>query len=216
MKKVYIYGEREKRINYVEALEACGTQALVSWEPDDAASCSALLLPGGADVDPALYGAENLASQGIDPRLDQAEIQLARRFAESGRPILGICRGLQVLNVAFGGTLIQDLPTAVSHRWEESTGDKQHSITVPEDSFLFPLYGPRFFVNSAHHQGAGRVAENLQIAARAEDGGVEALAWPEKSIWAVQFHPERMTLRHARKDTVDGLDIFRFFTDSLR
>lgn len=211
MKKAYIYGDRDKRINYIEALEACGIEAAVSWEPGDAKSCGALLLPGGADMDPALYGAENLGSRGIDPVLDQREMELARRFAESGRPILGICRGLQVLNVAFGGTLIQDLPTAPSHCWEESTGDKQHMVTVPEDSFLFPLYGRHFSVNSAHHQGVGQVAKNFRIAAQAEDGGIEAIAWPEKNIWAVQFHPERMTLRHMRKDTVDGLGIFHFF-----
>ena len=212
MEKIYIYGAREKRINYVEALEACGVKAVVSWKLEDADLCSGLLLPGGADVNPSLYGQENQGSRGIDSLLDQAELGLAHRFVDSGRPILGICRGLQILNIAFGGTLIQDLPTASSHRWEESTGDKQHMITVPADSFLFPLYGARFSVNSAHHQGAGQVAEHFRIAAQAEDSTVEALAWPEKNIWAVQFHPERMTLRHRRDDTVDGLKIFQFFT----
>lgn len=212
MKKVYIYGNLEKRINYTAALEACSVTPVVSWEPGDADSCDALLLPGGADIDPSLYGAKNLGSLGIDPQLDQTEIQLAKRFVESDRPILGICRGLQVLNVAFGGNLIQDLPTSSWHRWEESTGDKQHIISVPEHSFLFSLYGPHFSVNSAHHQGVDQVAKNFRIAARAADGGIEALEWPEKNIYAVQFHPERMTLRHERKDTVDGIKIFQFFT----
>lgn len=215
MKKVFLYGISEKRQNYVAALSAYGATPVVSLNPQDAASCQALLIPGGADVDPAFYGAPNLGSQGIDRALDETEMALAKEFAATDRPILGICRGEQLLNVAFGGDLIQDLPTAAAHRWEESTGDKQHMVTAAPDSFLIGLYGERFPVNSAHHQGVGRAAPCFQVAARAEDGGIEALAWPEKRIYAVQWHPERMTLALSRLDTVDGDAIFRFFLGLL-
>lgn len=211
MKKIFLYGDREKRANYIAALEACGVQAVVSLSPQDSAGCGGLLLPGGADMEPAFYGAENTASRGIDRALDHTELALAHGFAASGKPILGICRGLQVLNVAFGGDLLQHLPAAGAHCWEESTGDKQHPITAPPESFLYRLYGARFPVNSAHHQGVGCVAPGFQIAARAEDGTIEALCCPERHIYAVQFHPERMALRLSRNDTVDGLPIFQFF-----
>lgn len=211
MKKIYIYGDREKRLNYVEALEACGACAVVSADVRDSEDCGALLLPGGADMDPGFYGAQNLGSRGIDRDLDITELELVKAFAGSGRPILGICRGLQVLNVAFGGTLVQDLPTAPAHRWTEETGDQAHTVTAPSGSFLRELYGPSFSVNSAHHQGVEHVGAGFQIAARAEDGGIEALQWPEKRIYAVQWHPERLTLRHKRPDAVDGRPVFDFF-----
>lgn len=213
MKKIYIYGDREKRVNYVEALEACGAQVVISMDTRDSDGCAALLLPGGADMDPSFYSAENLGSQGIDRKLDQTELALIKSF--SGRPILGICRGMQVLNVAFGGTLVQDLPTAAAHRWQESTGDQVHMVSAPEESFLYGLYGGRFAVNSAHHQGAGRLGDGFQVAARAEDGGIEAIQCPERRIYAVQWHPERLTLRHKRADAVDGIGVFKFFLENL-
>lgn len=216
MKKIYIYGDREKRINYVEALEACGAKVVASMNVEDSEGCNALLLPGGDDMDPSLYGAENLSSKGIDRELDLIELALTKDFYASGRPILGICRGMQVINVAFGGTLVQDLPTAAIHRWQESTGDQVHMVTAPRDSFLFKLYGSSFPVNSAHHQGTGNIGDALQIAALAEDGGIEAIQRPENRIYAVQWHPERLTLRHKRADAVDGKALFTFFLEKLK
>lgn len=214
MNRIFIYGDPEKRQNYAEALKAAGAAPIVTANLSLAADCQALLIPGGADLDPALYGAENRGSQGIRRQLDDTELALIRQFAAAGRPILGICRGLQAINVAFGGDLIQHLPTASAHCWEESTGDKQHLVQVEADSFLAGIYpdcGGGLSVNSAHHQGAGRVAEGFRVAARARDGVVEALECPRRNIFAVQWHPERMTLGRARPDTVDGLGIFRFF-----
>lgn len=215
MKKIYIYGDREKRQNYVEAIEACGAQVLVSLDTHEAEHCDALLLPGGADMDPRLYGEENLCSHGIDLALDITELELTQAFSDSCRPILGICRGMQVLNVAFGGTLIQNLPTAAAHRWEEGIGDRVHTVIVSKESFLFKLYGRRFAVNSAHHQGVGRLGDSFQIAARAEEGGIEAIQSPVKKIYAVQWHPERLTLRHKRTDAVEGKKLFEFFLENF-
>lgn len=99
---------------------------------------------------------------------------------------------MQLLNVAFGGTLVQDLPTASAHRSQDDTGDQVHTVTVPRDSFLFGLYGDRFSVNSSHHQGAERIGEGFRIAARAIDGGIEAIQCP---------------------DAVDGKTLFAFFRE---
>jgi len=215
MKKVFIYAERSARINYAEALEFCGGTPVFSRDLSQAEQCGGLLLPGGGDVDPSRYGQEINGSANIDGVLDQQEIELIRQFSSAGKPILGICRGLQILNVAFGGDLIQDIETAPTHKWEESTGDKVHTVTVAKNSFLYPLYGEIFSVNSAHHQAVNAVADDFSIAARAADGVVEALENREKNIYAVQWHPERMAFHKARTDTVDGRYIFEFFLDLL-
>lgn len=213
MKKIFLYGEWEKRQNYVRALAAAGMEPVVSWNGEDGEACQALLLPGGADLDPALYHAPNQASRGVDRALDEAEIALARRFAASNRPILGICRGEQLLNVAFGGGLIQDLPTAAAHRWDQA--DQRHKVRAVPGGFLAGLYGEGFLANSAHHQGAGRLAPGFRAAAWAEDGVLEALEWPEKRIYGVQWHPERATLAFAAPGLADGGAVFRFFAGLL-
>lgn len=215
MKKVFICGQRENRLNYAAALEFCGLQPVFSTFPSDSRNCAALLLPGGGDLDPALYGQNNMGSRTIDRSLDERELELVRSFLQNGRPIFGICRGLQVLNVAFGGDLIQHLPTSAAHCWEEETGDKRHLVRVRPESFLHNIYGDEFFVNSAHHQGAGQIAKGFTVAARAGDGVTEALEWPEKKIYAVQWHPERMALAHTRQDMVDGMELFRFFAGQI-
>lgn len=215
MKSVYILGEREKYINYAQAIEGCGGKAVFSSAPEVSKTCNALLLPGGGDIDPILYGQEVRESKNIEGKRDRTEIRLVHEFLDSGRPILGICKGLQLINVAMGGDLIQDLPTSGVHKWEESTGDKSHPITVQKESFLYPLYGERFWVNSAHHQGVGKAAPSLLVAAEADDKVIEALACPEKNVYALQFHPERMAFNHTRPDTVDGRLIFDFFMSLL-
>lgn len=211
MKKIFVCGNRETYRNYAETLQFCGAMGIFSENIQYAGDCDALLLPGGADIDPALYGAENLGSRGIDRERDLKELRLVKDFCKTERPILGICKGLQILNVAFGGSLIQELPTASAHRWEEATGDKVHSVTASPNGFLFPLYGECFSVNSAHHQAADRPASGFSIAARAADGVIEALEYSAKKIYAVQWHPERMAFRKARKDTADGRRLFDFF-----
>lgn len=215
MAKVFIYGAREDRRNYWEALEACGGTAVVSLDTREAAGCGGLLLAGGGDIQPALYGQENQGSRNFEPERDEREFWLVREFLGAGKPILGICRGLQVLNAALGGGLVQDLPTAAAHAWEEPTGDKRHLVRAQPGSFLQELYGDEFPVNSAHHQGAGPVAPGLAVGALAEDGVCEALYSREKRVYAVQWHPERMMLSRARPDTVDGTPIFHFFLGLL-
>lgn len=211
MKKIYIYGAEEKFENYKNAIAGCGGEPFFSTDPADAGGCDGLLLPGGGDVAPHFYGQENRGSFMIDEELDKGQMEIIRVFAELNKPILGICRGMQILNVAFGGDLIQDIETASSHKYEESTGDKVHMVNVDPESFLFPLYGDDFSINSAHHQAIDRPAEGFTVTARAEDGVPEAMENRARKIYAVQFHPERMSFQKRREDTVDGRYIFDFF-----
>ena len=115
MKRVFVRGEAGKLENYLAALRAGGMEPVVSMDLSLAKDCDGLLLPGGADVDPIHYGQENTASRKIDPQRDHDELELFAMFRAMNKPILGICRGLQIINIALGGTLIQDLPTR-SHR----------------------------------------------------------------------------------------------------
>ncbi|MBR4702405.1 MAG: gamma-glutamyl-gamma-aminobutyrate hydrolase family protein [Oscillospiraceae bacterium] len=199
--------------NYPEAVEASGASALAAYLPEPMAEvCDGLILSGGGDVDPGRYGEENSACFGVDKDRDEAEFRLIRAYLEAGKPILGICRGHQVLNVFFGGTLIQHLPTAEAHV-PEKTGDRAHETRAEAGSFLAVLYGARFSVNSAHHQGIGRVASELTPVHWTEDGVIEACAHKTLPVYSVQWHPERMCLGRARADTVDGLRLFRWFVD---
>ena len=213
MTKIYGYGVREKLANYASALEEC----VFSLDVEEALDCQGLLLPGGGDIDPARYGQPSAGSEAPDLQRDAAELELVSRFLAWGRPILGICRGIQLLNVALGGDLIQDIPTAADHKHDAALGDRVHGVEAAPGSFLEGLYGSAFPVNSAHHQALGQVAPGLRVAARSQaDGVIEAVEWPEKRIYGVQWHPERMSFALRREDTVDGRPIFDFFLGLCR
>lgn len=201
--------------NYLAALAAAGGQGEARYLPAPDARHDGLLLAGGGDMEPARFGQADCGSREIDPARDRAELALLDAFCAAGKPVLAICRGLQVVNVWLGGDLIQDLgPLVPRHRREE--GDQIHPVRAGEGSLLRRLYGPAFAVNSAHHQALGRLGRGLSAAARAEDGTVEAAEHESLPLIAVQFHPERMTGALARVDTVDGGPIFRAFLDMVR
>lgn len=213
MKKIFILGDRETTINYVEAVEGVGAQAVCSSDPADSSCCDALLLTGGADINPKLYGEENTASEGIDDLRDSKEYELIGSFLKSKKPILGICRGHQVLAAYFGGTLIQDVPDTEKHSRAGKPYDKVHTITATRDSWLHELYGDNFSVNSAHHQAVKTT--DLSIDALSDDGLIEAISDENRKIYGIQFHPERMSFRNRRDDTVDGKSVFQFFVSIL-
>ena len=162
-----------------------------------------VILTGGSDLDPALFGDSNVhpATYDILPARDEAEIRIARAAVERNIPILGICRGIQAINVAFGGTLIQDVPTQygreVGHRQQDRSIDAHlpgHSVTVEPGSRLEATYGAGPVpVNSFHHQAVKDVAEGWIVSGRSEDGLIEALERPG-ALFAlgVQWHPELM------------------------
>ncbi len=159
-----------------------------------------LLLTVGGDVDPALYGSADRAraSKGIDRRRDEFELDLIRQALEDERPILGVCRGMQVMNVALGGTLIEDLKLAgYDDHAGEATKPIVHEVGIEANSLLSGLAGGLSRgVNSFHHQAVGRLGRGLIPVAHSADGVVEAAEWSLKEgmpfLLLVQWHPERM------------------------
>lgn len=168
----------------------------------------AIVLSGGGDIDPARYGAPTTSphTSQVDPQRDEVEIQLARWAVEDDKPLLAICRGMQVLNVALGGTLIQHIPDEVAGalphqtRSDEAFGHLAHEVTVTPDSKLYAalnLNGSHLSVNSLHHQAVAKIGRGLRIVARAGDGIVEGVEVPDRRfIIGVQWHPEALVNRH--------------------
>lgn len=198
-------------LNYENAVRAAGGDFVTRYCPEVDLSFDGLLLTGGGDVAPARYGQEDLGCVLIDLDRDRAELALAKAYLAAGKPILGICRGMQVLNVALGGTLVQDLGETLNTFHRRIDSDKVHPVLAQESSVLHGFYGPVFSVNSAHHQAADMPGNGAVITARSEAGVAEALELPGAPVLGVQFHPERMTGAHLRPDTVDGGAIFCWF-----
>ena len=172
--------------------------------------CDGLLLTGGIDVDPALYGEPKQPETDTpDPELDAAEISVIAEALYRDLPILGICRGLQILNVHHGGTLIQHLVPPERHRTTKN-GDRSlpvHSVEIREGTLLASIAGTRniWHVNSRHHQAVKTLGRGLRVSAvDPEDEVIEAIENPEKRfVLAVQWHPEDQV----RRDSVQ-LDLF--------
>ena len=192
---------------YVRALEAAGLVPIVVpplAAPDAALPLldvvAGLVLTGGEDVDPARYGASPHPALGPVARdRDETELALVAGARARGLPTLAICRGIQVLNVALGGTLVQDLPTeragAVAHDPGGARAARVHEVAVTPGSRLAGALGAtRATVNSFHHQAVDRVAEGLVVTAHAPDGVVEGIESPDDAWWAVgvQWHPEEL------------------------
>jgi putative glutamine amidotransferase len=153
-----------------------------------------LLCTGGGDVSPARYGAQP-ASQvaGVDDDRDTSEIALVLEALAVGMPVLAVCRGVQILNVAQGGTLVQHLPdlTAQPHLVVEHPREVVHGVRLEPDSVLGRILDtPRLGVNSLHHQAVDRVGDGLRPVAWAEDGIIEALEYDSGRVIGVQWHPE--------------------------
>ncbi len=202
--------------NYLNALRAAGGDGEARYLPDPDPSYDGLLLAGGEDMDPALFGRENRGSRGIDRARDEAELALLDAFCGAEKPVFAICRGHQVVNVWLGGGLVQDLGPAVVPFHQRETGDRVHAIQAEKGSLLRRLYGPVFPVNSSHHQGLGRLGRGLRASAWWSDGTAEVIEAAEHEslpLLCVQFHPERMTGALARPDTVDGGALFRVFLE---
>ncbi|WP_434418538.1 gamma-glutamyl-gamma-aminobutyrate hydrolase family protein [Nannocystis pusilla] len=156
----------------------------------------ALVLSGGSDVAPGVYGEAPLRPEWAgDPARDAYEQALLGAALAQGKPVLGVCRGVQLLNAALGGSLYQDIgfqvPGALVHRDAARYDDNEHTVRLHEESWLAPLYGSReILVNSVHHQAIKALAPGLRACAWAPDGIVEAAADERRDIYGVQWHPE--------------------------
>jgi putative glutamine amidotransferase len=186
-------------VAYVRAVEAAGGRALLvppSTEaiPETLDAFDGLLFSGGSDLDPETYGQElHAETNGIVPERDSAEIALLQAALERDMPVLAVCRGSQVLNVALGGDLVQHLPEVVGDEKHKHTPGvfADHDVEVLPGTRVHQILGDHAPVKSHHHQGYGRLGEGLQEAARAEDGTVEALEDPSRRFaLGVLWHPE--------------------------
>lgn len=164
-----------------------------------------VLISGGDDVDPSGYGAENTASTKTDPEVDRFEVAVLEAARQADKPVLAICRGLQILNVALGGSLHQEVTSpggthdSISDDHEEMNA-RRHVVTFEPGSILASIYGAsEAKVNTLHHQGVDSLAEGLIVEGRTDDRLIEAARW-DGDWWvvAVQWHPERLDGEHQR------------------
>jgi putative glutamine amidotransferase len=184
---------------YVQAVEAAGGRPLLVPPSADGVeetldALDGLILSGGADLDPASYGAdEHPETDGVRPDRDSAELALLEGALARDMPVLAVCRGSQVLNVARGGDLVQHLPEVVGHEGHKHTPGvfADHDVDVLPGTRLHELVGGHAPVKSHHHQGYGRLGEGLREAARASDGTVEAIEdSAHRFALGVLWHPE--------------------------
>ena len=199
-------GQRDRAFvytTYVDSLRRAGAvPVLIPPQPENARELiedlDGLLLAGGDDCDPAVYGETPHPSvEPMDPRRQANDFTLARAARERGIPTLGICLGVQVMNVAAGGTLIQDIASSIDTEIDhasEPTDRHRHEVFIEANTHLANILGARELnVNSSHHQAIGRVAESLRVTAHAPDGIVEGLEDPGHPFYVgVQWHPEDM------------------------
>lgn len=214
--RIQLSGSPGSLLNYRAAVALAGGVALGGYAPEPDLTCDGLLLCGGGDLNPALFGQEDRGSQPPDLVRDRAELALFQAFFQAGKPILGICRGMQLINVALGGTLTQDLPAPVAPFHGGCEFDRVHPIRAAEGSLLHRLYGPIFPVNSFHHQAVERLGAGLVASAWAEAGFPEGLEHPALPVIGVQFHPERLSFHRRRTDAVDGAPLLRHFVSLCR
>ena len=220
MKKILIAGNQKDVENYVFTLTEAGLDPVVSTKLpttygltlDDFA---ALLLPGGADVDPSFFGQSNQGSRTIDKNLDIAQLHITDLFVKAQKPILGICKGCQVLNIYFGGNIIQDLENNVHHQAYEGKAVKHKATTLP-DNILYNLFGStEITINSSHHQAIDKLGKGLHICQYSDDFVIEAIQHESLPILGVQWHPERMAYSKHIEGEADGTLIFEYFKSLL-
>lgn len=200
---------------YVEALTHLDVTPVIVREPVKLDAFDGLLLPGGyADVCPERYGQTPNGAAHRNEALDDLQFAVLEQFVRAEKPVFGICRGHQLINVYFGGALNQDIPTADHH----ICGDiyMAHDTTAAADGFLAPLYGEKFPTNTSHHQAVEFPGKGMRIVQWSDDGVVEATQHESLPIWSVQWHPELMCFHYARNDTVDGSLVLRRFTEQCR
>lgn len=205
-------GRLEIDNNYLQYIENAGAEAVVlpypaeSVSDEDIAKCQGFLFLGGADIDPARYGEEASPMLGETiPDRDAYDFAMFYRIFNTGKPIFGICRGMQMINCALGGKLYQDLPsenpTDIDHRCTVATYSLHHPARFIEGNYLYGVLGGNYFtVNSYHHQAIKKLGDGLAVMALSPDGIIEAVYHTgERILWGFQWHPERRSDRVSRR-----------------
>lgn len=207
---------------YIQAVISCGACPLLFPVTENEsvidaylASVDAVIIPGGRDVDPALYHEDRHDKTQIPhPQLDNFEVMLVKKAIALDKPLLGICRGLQLINVALGGSLYQDIPSelphALKHNMHPDYAKAAHQVRVCKDTPLAKLWADILSdndmligVNSRHHQAIKELAEGLKPMAYATDGILEAFYMPQaRFVMAVQWHPELMCAQNASQKSL--------------
>lgn len=203
--------------DYVEAvLEAGGVPVLIPINTDVEAirrqieAMDGIVISGGYDVNPMCYGEEPTDKQGFTfPEIDEFDLEAVKYANELNKPMLGICRGLQIMNVAFGGTLYQDMSfnkeACVKHTQSAKRNDPTHTVETVKGTILNSILGDTNCINSFHHQSVKKVAEGFKVSAHAKDNVVEAIEMENKGfVVGVQWHPEMMV-----KNSEAMLNIFK-------
>ncbi|WP_030545657.1 gamma-glutamyl-gamma-aminobutyrate hydrolase family protein [Streptomyces exfoliatus] len=192
----------------IRIARAGGLPVHLSYETDAEAVChwlAGVVITGGQDLHPACWGGDTSVVRDVDPRTDPMvhdaerdayELALVRAALDRGIPVLAVCRGMQVLNVALGGTLVADLPPGeVRHLSQEAAltdGTDDHLVTFEAGSIVAGLFGARAVTNSWHHQAVDRCGTGLLVTGRTADGVVEAVELADAPVLGVQWHPEWM------------------------
>jgi putative glutamine amidotransferase len=208
MKKTGISKSDSKFDRYTGWLEQGGLEYVVlDWEKnnfDDIKQCSSLILTGGVDIFPEFYNDWEDGKHRDDylPERDGFEFKLIDHAFANNLPILGICRGLQIINSKLNGSLINDIETirGTNHRKISPAEDRMHHVNVSGNSLLFEVVNEMAGdVNSSHHQAIDRVGEGLRVTAKADDGIIEAVEWDDRTgkpfMLCIQWHPERVVDR---------------------
>ena len=198
---------------YVDAVASMGHNPLL--DTDNLDEIDGVILCGGSDVHPKYYGQQINGAKGIDEERDEREVPIVRECIQRGIPMLGICRGHQLLNALLGGTLIQHLENVDFHNKAGSDVYQTHTVQAVKGSIYESLYGESFVVNTSHHQAVDRLAEGLRPTIYASDGVLEGFEHETLPIVGVQFHPERMMLSFADEKMADGSKIFAYFFDKI-
>ena len=196
----------EQRAAYAQAVWNADGEAILLPCNQDKSNCGqivdlldGLLVPGGADIDPMLYGEEKTEACGTTCLWeDEYDLELIKEAVKQKKPVLAICRGMQAVNVLFGGTLYQDIPTfystEIAHLQDNKMSENCHTVMLKKDSYLAKILGQTedVKVNTFHHQAVKKLAKDFSVVAKAPDGTIEAIENEDASVVCVQWHPERM------------------------